>query len=76
MIKELDSVVLTRDVREHALVEGDLGTVVFCYGDGEAFEVEFLTADGRTVAVLTLKDSDIRPPSDGEILNARRLRSV
>lgn len=74
MIDELDTVVLTRDVPEHALAEGDLGTVVFRYPDGDAFEVEFITADGNTVAVLTLDDADVRSLADGEILHARRLR--
>ena len=31
------------------------------YGDGKAFEVEFVTAEGRTLAVLTLTQSDVRP---------------
>lgn len=73
MMDELDTVVLTRDVPEHALAEGDLGTVVFRYPEGEAYEVEFITADGSTVAVLTLDASDLRSLADGEILHARRL---
>jgi len=76
MITELDTVVLTRDVPEHRLAEGDLGTVVFPYPDGGAYEVEFITGDGMTVAVLTLEESDIRPLADGEIRHARRLRPV
>lgn len=73
-IEEHDPVALTHPIRDHALAAGDLGTVVFCYpGDG-GFEVEFITADGSTVAVLTLDDSDIRPPADGEILHARWVR--
>lgn len=71
MIKELDTVVLTRDVEEHPLTAGDLGTVVFRYPEGEAFEVEFITAEGDTIAVLTLDRSDIRPLADGEPLPAR-----
>lgn len=39
MIKELDTVVLTRDVEQHGLERGDLGAVVHRYTEGEAFEV-------------------------------------
>jgi hypothetical protein len=70
---ELDVVVLTRDVPEHALIEGDIGTVVHRSGDGSFFEVEFVTGDGRTVVVLTLGASDLRAMAAGEIVHARRL---
>jgi len=71
MIRELDSVVLTRDVVEHGLKEGDIGAVVHCYREGSDFEVEFVTADGKTIAVLTLGSSDIRTAQQGEILHVR-----
>jgi hypothetical protein len=55
------------------LKSGDVGTVVHCYGQGEAFEVEFVAASGETVAVLTLTPADIRPLSGREILHVREL---
>lgn len=61
MIRELDSIALTRDLPEHGLQEGDVGRVVFCHGSGEGYEVEFLAGDGRTLAVLTLEAVDVRP---------------
>ncbi len=73
MIRELDTVVLTHDIEEHNLRKGDIGAVVHCYGDREAFEVEFVTADGKTVAVLTLSHADIRPIGSEEILHVRQL---
>jgi hypothetical protein len=73
MIKELDTVVLTRDITECDLIEGDIGTVVHCYTDGDAYEVEFVTADGQTIAVLTLNPNDIRLMSNTEILHAREV---
>jgi hypothetical protein len=76
MIRELDTVVLTRDVPEHGLRKGDVGAVVHRYTDREAFEVEFVTAEGKTVAVLTLTEGDIRPMASGEILHARELASA
>lgn len=60
MFKELDTVVLTHDIKEHALKEGDMGVVVNVYHKNEAYEVEFVTAKGETVALLTLNPSDIR----------------
>ena len=73
MIGELDSVVLTHDIDECGLKRGDLGAVVHVYGDNLAYEVEFVTADGYTVALLTLTPSDIRPLSGQEILHARHV---
>jgi hypothetical protein len=73
MIRELDTVVLTHDHPEYSLKEGDIGAVVHAYADGEAFEVEFVTAEGKTVAVLTLTRAEIRPMSSREILHVREL---
>ena len=76
MIKELDLVVLTHAIESCGLKSGDVGTVVHCYQDPKGFEVEFVTAKGKTVAVLTLSDSEIRPFEHSEILHARNLRPL
>ena len=76
MIRELDTLVLTRDFPQHALRKGDVGAVVHRYTDRVAFEVEFVTPEGKTVAVLTLTEADIRPMVSGEILHARVLASA
>ena len=73
MIRELDLVALARDVPEHGLQSGDVGTVVHCYEDGAALEVEFVTAGGKTLAVLTLDSVDVRPMQSGQILHVREL---
>ena len=73
MIRELDTVVLTHDIEEHSLKQGDIGAVVHCYSDGAAFEVEFVTAEGKTIALLTLNLGDVRPLSGREILHVREL---
>lgn len=70
-ILELDTVVLTRDLAEHGLEQGDIGTIVHRYGDGAALEVEFVTGEGKTVAVLTLNTEDVRLMRNVEILHAR-----
>jgi hypothetical protein len=71
MIRELDTVVLSRDLKELSLIRGDVGAVVHCYADSKSFEVEFITGGGRTIAVVTLSKSDIRPMQGKEILNVR-----
>ena len=76
MTRELDTVVLTHDVPEHGLKKGDVGAVVHCYADHTAFEVEFVTAEGKTIAVLTVTEADVRPMGSGEILHARALASM
>lgn len=73
MIKELDTIVLKRDLSKHELERGDVGTVVHRYGTGEALEVEFVTGEGETVAVLTLDAEDVRPMRGKEVLHARGL---
>lgn len=76
MVREVETAVLTRDVPEHGLVKGDVGALVHRYADGEGFEVEFVTAEGRTVAVLTVTQLDIRPMARGEIPHVRELASA
>jgi Domain of unknown function (DUF4926) len=61
MIKELDTVVLTRDIPERQLCQGDLGAVVLVHADGQAYEVEFVTLGGETVAVMTLLPTPCAP---------------
>lgn len=76
MIRELDLVVLTHDTKEHNLKAEDVGAVVHCYADDLEYEVEFVTAEGKTVAVLTLTAADIRPTSHVEILHVREVSPV
>jgi ribulose-5-phosphate 4-epimerase/fuculose-1-phosphate aldolase len=73
MIKEHDRVALSRDLPEHGLTRGDLGTVVHIYADGKAYEVEFMTLTGETIGVVTLEAVDIRPITDREIAHARQV---
>ena len=73
MIKEHDRVVLTTPIPAEHLVAGDVGTVVHVYRDGRAYEVEFLTLDGGTAAVVTLEADQVRPVSRSEITHARQL---
>lgn len=54
-IKLLDVVVLTDDLPEYNLVRGQVGTIVEILADGEAFEVEFIAPDGRTLESVGLR---------------------
>ena len=74
MIQELNSVVLTADLPEHGLKQGDIGTVVLTHRGGEGYEVEFVTLDGETLAVVTLHASQVRPAAHGEIPHARAVQ--
>ncbi len=73
MIKEHDCVVLTHDIPDEGLKAGDLGTVVHIHRDGAAYEVEFVTLTGQTVAVVTVLASQCRPVSRRDISHVREL---
>jgi len=66
----LDTVVLNRDLPEHGLKRGDLGTIVEMY-EPDGLEVEFVTASGRTGALLTLKVGDVRKVADADLVAVR-----
>jgi hypothetical protein len=67
----LDTVVLNRDLPEHGLKIGDLGTIVETY-EPDALEVEFVTASGRTGALVTLNVGDVRHVADGDLVSVRQ----
>ena len=66
----LDTVVLARDVHENGLRKGDLGAVVEVY-EPDGLEVEFVTASGRTAALLSLNTRDVRPVADDDLVSVR-----
>ena len=72
MIQELENVVLSVALPEYGLKQGDIGTVVLVHRGGEGYEVEFMTLDGETVAVVSLFASQVRLlVGHREIANAR-----
>jgi hypothetical protein len=73
MIAEHERVVLTTHVPAEGLESGDVGMVVHVYKDGLAYEVEFITLDGKTAAVATLEAAQVRPVGSREITHARQL---
>ena len=75
-IKEHDCVVLTKNLPEESLVAGDVGTVVHIHKGGAAYEVEFTTLAGKTVAVATVEASDLRPVGKRDISHVRELQAA
>jgi hypothetical protein len=63
-------VILTRDVTEHGLCAGDVGTVVERHAVSgvaeEGYSVEFFDMTGNTVAVVTVLASALRLPTPAD----------
>ena len=70
-LEELQLAALRIDLPRHGLITGDVGTVVLVHGDHEAYEVEFVAADGRTIALETLHADQVEPVQGKRILHAR-----
>jgi hypothetical protein len=68
--KPLDVIVLNKDLEPHGLKLGDLGAVVEVY-EPNALQVEFVTASGRTEAILTLDVDDVRAVVDTDLVSVR-----
>lgn len=72
-MREMDLVVLTRDLPDSNLRAGDIGTVVLVHKGSAGYEIEFATLGGRTLAVITVDAGDVRPVGDREIAHARQV---
>ena len=73
-LRNLDVVVLNEDLPSHGLKRGDLGTIVEVYSP-DAVEVEFVTASGRTQALVTLQPSKVREVGDDDLVAVRPVTS-
>ena len=67
----LDTVALNTDIPSEGLRKNDVGAVVQVY-EPDGVEVEFVTAAGRTRAVVTLTVRDIRAVDDEDVVAVRR----
>jgi hypothetical protein len=76
MIKEHDCVVLTSDLPGSPLLCGDVGTVVHIHSGGTAYEAEFATLTGETVAVVTVLPSQCRPIGHRDVNHVRELEAA
>ncbi len=65
--------VVNRDLKKLGLVAGDIGAVVHVYEGKDMAEVEFVTGEGSTIAVVALSLTEIRPiTGDGLICGPAR----
>lgn len=69
----LDTVVLVRDLPAHGLRSGDLGAVVHVH-EPDGLEVEFVTAAGRTEALVNIDSEAVRPIAEDDLVSVRRYR--
>ena len=67
--RRLDVVVLERDFPAHGLKRGDLGAVVEVY-EPDGLD-EFVTASGRTEALVTLTTLGVRPVVENDLVAVR-----
>ena len=68
--------ILTTDVPEHSLCTGDVGVVVEHHvvdGLEDGYSVEFLDMTGQTVAVITVRASQLRQPTATDRPSVRAL---
>jgi hypothetical protein len=72
-IREHDCVVLTANLLPEGLEAGDVGTVVHIHRGGEAYEVEFMTLAGTTLAVATVMSDQLRPVGKRDVSHVREL---
>jgi hypothetical protein len=73
MIPEHERAVLVVDLPDRALQVGDVGVVVYIYEDKKAYEIEFFTADGQTLDVVTVEAHQVRPVQNTDMLHVRVL---
>ena len=75
MIREHDRVALTEDIPVNGLKRGDIATVVMVHST-PGYELEFVTLEGDTLAVISAYPRQVRPLGKREIAQARSLEPV
>ena len=71
MFPEHSPVVLTAPLPALGLEPGDVGVVVHVHAGGTAYEIEFMSLDGRTIGVQTLRANQLRPVSASAVPHER-----
>jgi hypothetical protein len=71
--KEHECVVLTSDLPDDNLRAGDVGAVIHIHKAGVAYEVEFVTFTGKTIAIATVEACHLRPVGKRDITHVREL---
>jgi Domain of unknown function (DUF4926) len=68
--RELETVVLERDIPERGLRRGDPGAVVELY-EPDGLDVEFVRVCGKTQALVTLHTKDVRGVRDEDLVSVQ-----
>lgn len=76
MLQEFDRVVLLEALPAYGLEAGDIGTIVMVHQGNQGYAVEFLALHGETVAVATLRYSQVRAIQQNEVAHARQLTAA
>ena len=71
MFQEHAQIVLMCSLPALGLEPGDVGVVVHVHGQGAAYEVEFMSLDGRTIGVETLEARQLRPVAASAVPHER-----
>jgi hypothetical protein len=73
-------VALKTDQPAHSLRRGDVATIVEHHtgrpGQEPGYSLEVFNAVGETIAVVTVRESEIEPLRPGEVLHVRELAAV
>lgn len=64
MREKYSDVVLKVPLPSDELPVGARGVVVYVHGQGEAYEVEFMTPAGETIDVVTVTEDQLLPPDE------------
>jgi hypothetical protein len=80
MIPLYDRVAVIRDLPEHGLRQGDVATLLDRVphphaGDGGVI-LEIFDATGRSLKTVVVRESDVAPLHEGDILSVRPLSGV
>ncbi len=69
-LESFSRVVITRDIPDQEVYQGDIATVVEQYHDSTGgvigFEVEVVAANGETLAVASVPADAVRTPTAGD----------
>lgn len=76
MINLFEEAVLLVDLPDQNLEKGDVGVVVEIHQNHEGYEVEFMTKEGRTIAVETLMANQVRAIGKQDVWHVRELRET
>lgn len=71
MFKLYELVALKQDLEDEHLKSGDVGMIIYCYDDGNGYEVEFSDAEGQTISVITVSEQDLKKLNSKQILHVR-----